>query len=337
MAAVNFHVDENDPRLTTVNEERDTALESDAAVYDDMISNSDKHFQGQIDAAKEYEEEQKKNQQEQTDFAIEQINQQKEQSKKDYIKEQSGAYVDWQKQSNQYGVNAEQEASLGMAGSGYSESSQVSMYNTYQNRVSAAREVYSRAVLNYDNAIKDAILQNNAALAEIAFNSLSKQLELSLAGFQYKNDLIIKKAESARQIRNEYFNKWKTVLDQINTEKTMELQERQVELAEAQFEYQKEKDDETKTIEKNTTQTSNKRASQQKARATIRENPTSHITAELGSAGLAVDMASVLSLGYGPISASELNALVSTGAVVEYVDNGKLKYRKNVLTKLGIL
>ena len=228
MAATNFHVDyDENPDLNAVNEERDAKLTENNTMYDGMITESDKYTQDQIGAVKDYEKEQKKNQQEMTDFAIEQINQQKGQAKKDYIKEQSGAYVDWQKQSNQYGVNAEQKASLGMAGSGYSESSQVSMYNTYQNRVMTAREVYARAVLNYDNAIKDAILQNNAALAEIAFNSLSKQLELSLAGFQYKNTLIIQKAESARQIRNEYFTKWKTMLDQINTENAIAEQARQ--------------------------------------------------------------------------------------------------------------
>ena len=130
-------------------------------------SDSDKYFQEQISATEKWGAEQKKNQQAQTDFAIEKIEQQKDQTQKDYTKEQSGAYVDWQKQSNQYGAEAEKMASSGLQNTGYSESSQVSMYNTYQNRVATAREVFSQAVLAYDNNIKEARLQNNAVLAEI--------------------------------------------------------------------------------------------------------------------------------------------------------------------------
>jgi hypothetical protein len=41
-----------------------------------------------------------------------------------------------------------------------------------------------------------------------------------------------------------------------------------------------------------------------------------------------IDMNSVLSLGYGPISESYLDQLVSQGKVVEYVENGKIKFKK---------
>ena len=173
-------VNYNDERFDKVESQKSDALDQVDKTYDNMISQSDDYYQKQIDATEEWEKEQTQLQQEKTDFAIEQINQQKDQAKKDYTKEQSGAYVDWQKQSNQYGANAEQVAAGGLAGSGFSESSQVSMYNTYQNRVATAREAYSRAVLNYDNAIKEAQLQNNSILAEIAYESLQKQLELSL-------------------------------------------------------------------------------------------------------------------------------------------------------------
>ena len=41
-----------------------------------------------------------------------------------------------------------------------------------------------------------------------------------------------------------------------------------------------------------------------------------------------VDMKSVINLGYGPISAAELDRLVSSGQVIEYEENGKLKYKR---------
>lgn len=208
----------DDERFDQVDADKKQALTDLEQTYGSMINATDSYYQAQIDASKQWAETQQKNQQAQTDFAIEQINQQKAQAEKDYTKEQSGAYVDWQKQSNQYGANAEAMAAQGMANTGYSESSQVSMYNAYQGRVATAREVFARAVLNYDNAIKDARLQNNAILAEIAATALEKQLELGLQGFQYKNTLIMTQADKKQQIDSEYYNRYKDVLGQINYE-----------------------------------------------------------------------------------------------------------------------
>ena len=213
-----YEIDYEDKRLTGIEDEKNQKLTAEEATYGGMIDGTDKFYQAQIDASKQWADQQSQIQQEQTDFTIEQIEQQKEQAEKDYTKEQAGAYVDWQKQSNQYGVNAEKMASAGLAGTGFSESSQVSMYNTYQNRVSTARESFNKAVLNYNNAIKDARLQNNAALAEIAANALQQQLELSLQGFQYKNQLISELSDKKMQIESLYNDKWKTQLDVMNKE-----------------------------------------------------------------------------------------------------------------------
>lgn len=213
-----YEIDYEDKRLTGIEDEKNQKLSAEEATYGGMIDNTDKFYQAQIDASKQWADQQSQIQQEQTDFTIEQIEQQKEQAEKDYTKEQAGAYVDWQKQSNQYGVNAEKMASAGLAGTGFSESSQVSMYNTYQNRVSTARESFNKAVLNYNNAIKDARLQNNAALAEIAANALQQQLELSLQGFQYKNQLISELSDKKMQVESLYNDKWKTQLDVMNKE-----------------------------------------------------------------------------------------------------------------------
>ena len=221
--AVNY----NDERLVAVNQGKEATMNMVGETYDKMINQSDRFYQAQVDATKSWEEKQTQLQQDRTDFTIEQIEQQKEQAHKDYTKEQSASYVDWQKQSNQYGANAESMASAGLTNTGYSESSQVNMYNTYQNRVATARDVNNRAVLNYNNSIKDAQLQNNSILAEIAFNSLYKQLEISLAGFQYKNDLIINKLNTQLSVDSEYHSRYMDVLGQINTENSLAEQVRQ--------------------------------------------------------------------------------------------------------------
>lgn len=222
-----YEINYDDKRFQDVEQQKQTAINESNNLYNNMIGQSDKYYQDQINAAKDYAEQQKNIQEQNTQFAIEQVNQQKDQAKKDYIKEQQGAYVDWQKQSNQYGANAEQMAASGIMGGGYSESSQVNMFNTYQNRVATSRESYNQAVLNYDNAIKDAMLKNNAALAEIAFNSLKTQLELSLQGFQYKNNLILEQANKKQELENTYYNRWQDVLNQINQENTLAEEQRQ--------------------------------------------------------------------------------------------------------------
>ena len=222
-----YKINYGDDRFTQVEADKDAAISEMEGTYDQMIGQSDKYYQDQINAAKEWGDKQAQLQQEQTDFAIEQIEQQKDQANKDYIKEQSGAYQDWQKQSNAYGVSAEKQAAAGLAGTGYSESAQVSMYNTYQNRIATARESYNQAVLNYNNAIKDARLQNNSILAEIAYNSLQTQLELALQGFQYKNTLVLDKLNTKIELDNQYYQRYQDVLTQMNTENAMAEQIRQ--------------------------------------------------------------------------------------------------------------
>lgn len=221
--AINY----NDSRFQQVEQDKQNALNNVNNLYNNMVSQSDKYYQDQINASKDWAETQKENQQAQTDFTIEKIEQQKDWARQDYIKEQKGSYADWQKQSNQYGANAEAMATNGMTNTGYSESSQVSMYNTYQNRVATARETFNRAIVEYDNSIKEAQLANNSALAEIAYNALKTQLELSLQGFQYKNTLLQQQLAMQNETEDRYYNRWKDVQDQINTENALAEQQRQ--------------------------------------------------------------------------------------------------------------
>ena len=214
-----MNIDYNDQRLKQVESDKQNALNNTNNMYNSMINNSDKFYNDQIQASKDYAQKQQEIQQANTDFAIEKIEQQKQQAEKDYTKEQKGAYTDYQKQINDYGVNAEQMAVQGLSNSGYSESSRVSMYNTYQNRVATARDSFNRSILNYDNGIKDAQLQNNSALAEIAYNALKSQLELGLQGFQYKNSLLESQLNAQQTIEQTYQSKWDSILDQMNKDR----------------------------------------------------------------------------------------------------------------------
>lgn len=223
MATVNY----NDKRFAKVEADKQTAVNNANKTYDNMINQTDAKYNELIGATKDYATTQQQIQQENTDFAIEKIEQQKDKAERDYTKEQTGAYVDYQKATDQYGVGAERLAQNGMSNTGYSESSQIQAFTTYQNRYAIARESYNQAVLSYDNAIKEAQLANNAQLAEIAFNSLKTQLEYSLQGFQYKNQLLQTKLNTSIQLDSEYNNRYQQVLSQINTENSLAEQIRQ--------------------------------------------------------------------------------------------------------------
>ncbi len=190
--------------LENLEKQKKTAIEESGKQYDDMIAKSESFYEERADELGRFAEEQKAMQQAQTDFTIQQIERQKEEAREDFVKERSGAYADWQKQSDKYGVNAERMASGGMTDSGYSESSEVRIYNAYQSRVTAAKESFDRAVLHYDNAIKEAQLSNSVALAEIAFNTLEQELAFLVESFQYKNALLTQKISDKLAIESEY-------------------------------------------------------------------------------------------------------------------------------------
>ena len=222
-----YEINYEDQKFKDVETEKKNAINEVDKTYGEMIDKTGDFYQEQVDATKDWEKKQTEIQNQQTDFAIQEIEQKKDQAKKDYTKEQSGAYVDWQKQSNEFGAAAEQRAAQGMANTGFSESSQVAMFNNYQTRVVAARETFSRIVQDFDNDITQARLTNNAALAEIAFNSLQKRLELNLQGFNQKNQLLLQLADKKTALDQMYHERWKDVLDQMNTENALAEEMRQ--------------------------------------------------------------------------------------------------------------
>ena len=228
-------IDYNDQRLTDVEKESAQRKEEVTNNFNQMINERDAYTQQQQQNVSNWAQQQTELQQAKTDQAINKIEQSKEQGAKDYQREQKGAYTDYMKQSNQYGANAEMLARQGMSNSGYSESSQVSMWNAYQQRYASARESYQKAVTEWDNMIKDAELSNNETLANIAQQKLEQSLQLALEGFEYKNNLTIQRDSRIDEIENYYNNKYQEVLDQINREYEYERQQKEYEEAQRRW------------------------------------------------------------------------------------------------------
>lgn len=219
---------EEDKRITDVNEweaEQNAALDSTYGVQDEngnwsggLIGQADSKYKDMADKLDAGTTALKDAANAATEQTISELQQKQADERKDYIKEQSGAYVDFQKQSNSYGVNAEKMASSGLTNSGYSESSQVAIYNQYQSRVATARETFRRVSADFDNAIAQARIQNSSALAQIGLEALQQKLTLMLEGFQYKNSLILQKTSEKRQVKSQAHSMLMDVLDQIYKE-----------------------------------------------------------------------------------------------------------------------
>lgn len=221
--AINY----NDSRFTEVEKDKNAAIKQSNSTYDSLINQSGKYYDNLIQQSKDAADKQTALQNQQTEFAIDKIEQQKAQAKKDYTKEQKGAYQDYMKQSNAYGSNMQTAGQQGLGGSGWSETIQAGFYNTYQNRYAQARESYNTIIMNYDNNIKEAQLQNSSALLEIYNQAQKEQLELALQNFTVIKDLSIAKQNQYLAIDSEYNDRWRQVESQINTENALAEEIRQ--------------------------------------------------------------------------------------------------------------
>lgn len=236
----NYTVNYEDEQLVNIQNEQAQKENQLNDTYNNILENSDKFYNDQIQATQDYAEKQTELQQAQTDFAIQQIEQQKAQAQKDYTKEQKASYVDYMKQTKS---NAQNMANTGMSNTGYSESSIVSMYNQYQSRVGTAKESLNQTILNYNNGIQQAILSNNEVLAEIAFNSLQTQNQLNQQAFEYKNTMLLQKESALQEVNDIYYARYQDRVSQINSEIELQMAldqiEREYEQWLAEFEEQK--------------------------------------------------------------------------------------------------
>lgn len=317
-----YAVNYDDSRFKTVESDKNAALAAQEKLYGDIIGNTDKVYQQQIDASKEWEQKQTQLQQEQTDFAIQKIEQQKDQANKDYTKEQSGAYVDWQKQSNEFGAEAEKRAAQGLENTGFSESSQVAMYTAYQNRVAVARENHSKIILDFNNAMTQARLQNNASLAEIAFKAHKERLELNLQQLQAKNALLLEQANKKTELEQMFHERWQDVLAQVNTEHALAEEARQFneQMAEQkrQFDYKNKLGEFAKKSSGGSSGGGSSKKSSSSS-ASINKDSSSSSSAKIesgsSSGGASVNLKSVIDSGLGPASGTTIANAVKSGQV----------------------
>ena len=124
----------------------------------------------------------------QTEMNVAELERNKEQIDKDATKANRALYTEYRKASNPYGANAEQLASQGLANSGYAESTQANLYNTFQRNVTDtlnnARELKS----NFDFEINKARQTGDITLAQNALAIYQQKMQLLTQEYELKNN-----------------------------------------------------------------------------------------------------------------------------------------------------
>lgn len=214
--------------------ERAAALQQSNQTYDDLLNKNTEYSNSQREFLNNYQNTQNDIYDKQTAFQVDLQNQNKEKAEREYQKEaqaSKNAYYDF---VNPYGVQAEIQAQNGLNRAGYSETVKSQAWTTQQNRTAQARAKMQDAKLQFDNAIKEAYLNNDTLKAELALKILEQQQAEALRSFNYVSDTQQNRLSNNQNLDSDYNNRYNTLYSQIQEEKARQEAIRQWE-AEMQF------------------------------------------------------------------------------------------------------
>lgn len=234
-----YNVNYDDERFTQLEQEKQSELNKYNQTYDALIDERNQFTNQQQNLVDKWQQTQEQIANDNLNHQINLYNQQKDQAEKSYQREANASYIDYLKETSNQSVSRENLAQNGLSNGGYGESSKVSMYNTYQNRIASARQSKETAMLEFNNAIEQARLTNNATLAENALTALKQKMDILLDGFNYKDAATQNKLNWQYQVNNDYYNRYKDVESQINYENEQAEAIRQYQ---EQMAYQREQD-----------------------------------------------------------------------------------------------
>ncbi len=199
--------------------ERQTALDQSNKTYEDLLNKNTDYTNSYNQYLTDYQNTQNDIYDKQTQFQVDLQNQNKEKAEREYQKEaqaSKNAYFDF---INPYGVQAEIQAQNGLNNSGYSETVKSQAWTTQQNRTAKARASLNEAKLQFDNAIKEAYLNNDTLKAELALKMLQQKQEEALRSFNYVSDTVQNRLTNNQNIDSDYNNRYNTLYSQIQDEK----------------------------------------------------------------------------------------------------------------------
>lgn len=324
-------------RYAKVEADKQNALNMSNQVYNDLISGNAALAQQQKDYINTWQNTQNEIADKNAAYQIELQNQNKEKAQKEFEREaiaSKNAYYDF---INPYGANAEIQAQNGLNNTGYAETTKLGAWNTQQNRTAQARATMNTAKLQYDNAIKEAELNRDTTKSQYALQALQQQLDAALNEYNTRSQLAQSQLSNTQALENEYYNRYNTVWQQINTEKEQAEAIRQYEqnyaLQKQQFQedirqfdeniaYLKEKDAKEYALEIQKLEEQKRQAQQEQAnwekeyQLSLRQlaSKSSGSSSKSGSSGISLSGSSGSSLSSG-----NSNTLSEGGSAVEGV------------------
>lgn len=135
-----------------------------------------------------------------------QIDKQKADYEQEAEKTAKGLYTDYRKQSNPYGATAEVLASQGLNKSGYAESTQTSMYNTYQRNVTELVNTTRKLKADADFQMNQAFMEADIQKAQSALTLYQQKAQLALTEYdlryrKYRDDVADAQWEKSYQLQ----------------------------------------------------------------------------------------------------------------------------------------
>lgn len=124
----------------------------------------------------------------QTQLNIDAINREKDKLDRENKKAIQGLYTNYQKMSNNYGVQAEQQAKMGLNNSGYAETSKINLFNNYQKNVSDTIANTNNLKADFDAKIVEARTQGSITMAQNALELYKQRMELATQEYEMKNN-----------------------------------------------------------------------------------------------------------------------------------------------------
>ncbi len=124
----------------------------------------------------------------QTQMQVDSLERQKADIERNAIQQNKAIYQDYKKASNPYGQQAETLASQGLGGSGYAETTQARLYNTYQNNITATLNTSNQLKADVDFQIQQARQTGDITLAQNSLELYMQKMQLLSEEYELRNN-----------------------------------------------------------------------------------------------------------------------------------------------------
>lgn len=124
----------------------------------------------------------------QTEMNIAELEKNKQEVDKDVDKTNKALYAEYRKASNPYGSNSENLASQGLGNSGYAETTQTNLYNTYQKNITDTLSNARDLKADFDFQINKARQTGDLTLAKNALEIYNQKMQLLTQEYELRNN-----------------------------------------------------------------------------------------------------------------------------------------------------